>query len=99
MSKNETIYWYVLDRMHDNSVTLRRKLAGKTSETAPEHAISTAALEAELVLKFGKSDIEETLFFLEKRDYIRPHAYGLAAPRMAFALTEKALQIIRERKC
>ena len=99
MAKSEKVFWYVLERLKDRNVTMSQKLLDKpANESHLEHAAGIGDLESELVLKFEKSEIEDTLYFLEKRGYLMLHGYGLVSPRMAYTLTEKALQILESKQ-
>lgn len=99
MAKSEKVFWYVLEQLNNRKVTMSQKLLDNPAqESHLEHAAGIDELESELVLKFEKSEIEDTLYFLEKRSYLVVHGYGLMNPRMAYALTKKALEILELKK-
>ena len=99
MAKSEKMFWYVLEKLKDRNITMSQKLLDKpANESHLEHGVGIADLESELVLKFEKNEIEDTLFFLEKRGYLLLHGYGLISPRMAYTLTEKALQTLESKQ-
>jgi hypothetical protein len=59
-----------------------------------ENAVPLAVLEYELVLSHTKSEIEDTLYFLEKRGYLIRHGFqGLT--RVAFQLSARALSVLQ----
>ena len=98
MAKSEKVFWHVLTRMQNQSVTMSQTMLDKPpQESHIENASGIGDLEAELVLKFEKSEIEDTLYFLEKRGYLLVHGYGMVSPRMAYSLTDKALGVLESK--
>ena len=96
MAINEKLCWAVLHRLHGHVATMRQTTVGfPDQEHEVENGASIGKLESELVLKFSKSAIEDSLYFLEKRDYLIVHGYGMMSPRMVYSLTQKALDAIR----
>lgn len=77
------------------------KIQGKTASignsTGFENTISTYELERDLVLRFSKQEIEDSLYFLEKRGYLLRHGF-LGYPRMAYQLSDAAINVINENR-
>lgn len=59
-----------------------------------ENALPLFVLERQLVLRYTRSQIEDSLYFLEKRGYIVKHGYS-GLTRVAFQLTDDALRVLR----
>ena len=89
----EDICWAVLRRARGESV-LSSWLKGPHSSDPPiQNAIPLSVLERELVLKYSKAQIEDSIYFLEKRGYLARHGFhGLT--RVAYQLTAEALAIL-----
>jgi len=51
-------------------------------------------IEKTLVLNYSRSQIEDSMYFLEKRGYVSPHRYGVAGPDILLALTSAGKKII-----
>ena len=88
MAISEKICWRVLESAKGRSVSIdwsspSKKLQGPLIE----NATCIAELKKELMLHYCKQDIEDSIYFLEKRGY-------LDVPRMAFSLTEKAVRAL-----
>ena len=63
-----------------------------------ENAIVAGLLKGELVLKHRPEDIEDTIYFMKHRRYLKTHGYGIAAPELAYGLTDKALEVVQSQK-
>lgn len=88
MAISEKICWWVLKRTKDRSVSIGLSSPGEKQQgRSIEHAAGIVELEKELLLHYCKQDIEDSLYFLEKRGY-------LVVPRMAYSLTEKAIRAL-----
>ncbi len=99
MAIDEKLCWAVLHRLHGHVTTMRQTMVGLLDqEHKIENGVSIGKLESELVLQFSKSAIEDSLYFLEKRDYLLIHGYGMMSPRMAYSLTQKALDTLQADK-
>ena len=70
-------------------------LKGEHSKEPPLlNAIPAFEIERQLVLRYSKNQIEDSLYFLEKRGYLIKHGFqGLT--RVAFSLSESALAILK----
>jgi len=70
-------------------------LKGEHSKEPPvQNAIPLFELERQLVLRYSKNQIEDSLYFLEKRGYLIRYGFqGLT--RVAFQLSESALAVLR----
>ena len=69
-------------------------LKGEHSDDPPiENAIPLFEIERHLVLRHSKNEIEDSLYFLEKRGYLIRHGFqGLT--RVAFELSGSALEVL-----
>ena len=72
MAISEKLCWDVLKRIKGNSATFNK---GQENSHAIDNAIPSYNLEKELVLHYTKSQIEDSLYFLEKRGYLAKHGY------------------------
>lgn len=60
-----------------------------------QNAIPLFVLERDLVLRHRRSQIEDSLYFLEKRGYLCRHGFqGLT--RVAFQLSDSALEVLKK---
>ena len=93
MAISETLCWEVLGMAHGETVS-SKWLKGKHSDDPPiENAIPLFEIERDLVLRHSKNEIEDSLYFLEKRGYLIRHGFqGLT--RVAFELSGSALEVI-----
>ena len=91
----EDICWAVLKKAKGNSVRIGWVIPGDEPSGDPiQNAIGKGKLESELVLHYGKQQIEDSLYFLEKRGYLITHGIGMFSPGMAYGLTEKAIGVL-----
>ncbi|MGB0908759.1 MAG: hypothetical protein ACPGYT_00210, partial [Nitrospirales bacterium] len=58
------------------------------------NAIGISQLKSELVLHYSKQEIEDSLYFLDFRGYLRTHGLGIASPPMVYSLTQKAIDVL-----
>ena len=95
MSISEKLCWEVLNKAKGESVS-STWLKGEHSNDPPiKNAIPLFVLEKDLVLRHLKGEIEDSLYFLEKRGYLIRHGFqGLT--RMAFELSESALAVLED---
>jgi uncharacterized protein YjaZ len=72
-------------------------LKGEHSKEPPlQNAIPLFELECNLVLRYSKIQIKDSLYFLEMRGYLIKHGFqGLT--RVAFRLSESALVVLKSR--
>ena len=94
MAISEKLCWEVLRSAEGQSVS-STWLKGEHSKDPPlQNAIPLFVLERDLVLRHTRNQIEDSLYFLEKRGYLIRHGFqGLT--RVAFQLSETALAAIR----
>ena len=94
MSISETLCWEVLRNAKGQSVS-STWLKGEHSNDPPiKNAVPQFVLERDLVLRHSKSEIEDSVYFLEKRGYLIRHGFqGLT--RVAFELSESALAALK----
>jgi hypothetical protein len=92
MAISENLCWEVLRSCKGQSVSVKW-LKGEHATDAPlENALPLLVLERELVLRHTKQQIEDSLYFLEKRGYLHRHGFqGLT--RVAFQLSQAALSV------
>jgi len=89
----EKICWQVLRRAEKESILSSWLKGSDTTDPPLQHAIPLFVLERELVLHHTKAEIEDTIYFLEKRGYLVRHGFqGLT--RVAYQLTPEALAVL-----
>ena len=77
MAKSEKVFWYVLDRLHGNSVTMRQEIANlPTQENRLLNALGIGDLEGEIALTFEKAESTDTLYFRKRRAKIPFQEYS-----------------------
>jgi len=87
----EKVCWAVLQKAHGHSVLFGWTSPDEKPKGPPiENAIGIGALEKELVLHYSKQEIEDSLYFLEKRGYLSIHSIGMGLP-MVYSLTQEAI--------
>jgi len=93
MPISEDLCWKALKLAHNKRV-LNSWIKGNEGEQGSiENAIPLFALERELVLKYTKSQIEDSLYFLEKRQYFVVHGFkGLT--RVVYQLSDAGLDVL-----
>jgi hypothetical protein len=96
MPISEDLCWKVLKRAKGESV-LNKWLKGDKSddESVITNAVPLFVLEKELVLKYVKAEIEDSLYFLEKRGYIIRHGFQ-GFTRVVFQLSNSALEALEK---
>lgn len=96
MAVSEKICWEVLNQARGKSVRYGWIEPGEEKPKGPpiKNAISIGELEKKLVLRYGKQEIEDSLYFLEKRGYLGIHGLGIAVPRMVYSLSEIAIEAL-----
>ncbi len=94
MAISEELCWDVLKKIRGKSATFNRDQANSNTI---ENAIPLYNLERDLVLHYTKVEIEDSLYFLEKRGYLIKHGY-VNFTLVAFQLTPKALNVLIEGK-
>ena len=93
MPAREPILWDVLDLMRNRNTSVSLRITDMQFEDEYENAVSIGALKRILVLTYLPADIEDTLYFLEHRGYLNVHGRGLAAPKMVYSMTSKAIEV------
>lgn len=68
----ENTCWDILKNINGKAVIFNK---GQANTTRVENAMSQNDLERDLVLKYKKSSIEDSIYFLEKRGYLIKHGY------------------------
>ena len=99
MAQNEKVLWDVLSRLNGHNVIMEMATKGREpQQSTVENAFPIGKLKGELVLKYRPDDIEDTIYFMEYREYLVKHGYGLFAPEMVYSLTEKAVEVAQSQK-
>jgi len=71
-------------------------LKGEHSTEPPiQNAVPLFVIERDLVLRHKRSEIEDSLYFLEKRGYLRRHGFQ-GWTRVAFQLSDAALEVLKK---
>ncbi len=93
MAASEEICWEALRKAHGASVS-SDWLKGEGHREPPiKNAIPICVLESDLALSHKKADIEDSLYFLEKRGYLVLHgSRGLT--RTAYSLSDAAIRVL-----
>ena len=93
MAISEKLCWEVLKSCKGQSVSAKW-LKGENSNDPPlANSLPRFVLERDLVLRHTKQQIEDSLYFLEKRGYLYRHGFeGLT--RVAFQLSDSALAVL-----
>ena len=99
MAQNEKVLWDILSRLNGHDIIMKLAIKGQAPQQSTiENAFAIGKLKGELVLKYRPDDIEDTIYFMENREYLVKHGYGTFAPEMAYSLTEKALEVAQSQK-
>lgn len=94
MAISEKLCWEVLQSCKGQSVSSKWLKGDHATEAPLANALPLFVLERDLVLKHPKQQIEDSLYFLEKRGYLYRHGYqGLT--RVAFQLSESAMSVLQ----
>ena len=94
MAVSEKLSWEVLTSCKGQSVSAKWLKGDHATDPPLENALPLFVLERDLVLRHTKQQIEDSLYFLEKRGYLYRHGfYGLT--RVAFQLSEPALSVLK----
>ena len=95
MPLSENLCWEVLNKTKGKSVLIAWLKGNDSEEPAIENAIPLFVLERDLVLHYVKTEIEDSLYFLEKRGYIIRHGFhGLT--RVAYQLSDSAIEVLEK---
>ena len=93
MAVSEKLCWEILRSCKGQSVSAKWLKGDHATDPALENALPLFVLERDLCLRDTKQQIEDSLYFLEKRGYLRRHGFhGLT--RVAFQLSESALSVL-----
>jgi hypothetical protein len=93
MAVSEKLCWEVLTSCKGQSVSAEWLKGDHATEPPLANALPLFVLERDLVLRHTKQQIEDSLYFLEKRGYLLRHGFhGLT--RVAFQLSEVALSVL-----
>jgi hypothetical protein len=85
--------WEVLNSCKGQSVSSKWLKGDHAVDPPLTNALPLFVLERDLVLRHTKQQIEDSLYFLEKRGYLHRHGFhGLT--RVAFQLSEAALSVL-----
>lgn len=96
MAISEKLCWEVLKSCKDQKVSAEWLKGEHCNDPALENALPLFVLERNLVLRHAKQQIEDSLYFLEKRGYLYKHGFqGLT--RVAFQLSDSALAILENK--
>ncbi len=99
MPQNEKVLWEILSLMHSNTTGWTNKISGQEPvENKIENGFGIHALKGRLVLKYRPDDIEDTIYFMWHRNYLAKHGQGMINPDIAYSLSEKALEVIKQGK-
>jgi hypothetical protein len=93
MAISEALCWEVLRQCKGQRVSAKWLKGDHANDPPLENALPLFVLERDLVLRHSKQQIEDSLYFLEKRGYLYRHGFqGLT--RVAFQLSESALEVL-----
>jgi hypothetical protein len=95
MAISEKLCWDVLKMARGKSVSCVWLKGEHCQEQPLQNTIPLFVLERELVLRHQKNQIEDSLYFLEKRGYLVKHGFqGLT--RVAMQLSDLALEALNK---
>ena len=94
MAISEKVCWDVLNKIKGRSATFNR---GQANSHTIENAMPLYDIERDLVLRHSKSEIEDSLYFLEKRGYLIKHGF-VNFTLVAYELSEQALKVLTDNK-
>jgi hypothetical protein len=94
MPISEKLCWEVLKSCKGQSLSAKW-LKGEHSTDPPlKNCLLLFMLERDLVLQHTKQEIEDSLYFLEKRGYLYRHGFQ-GFTRVVFQLSDSALAVLR----
>ncbi len=94
---NEDILWEILLLMQGHTASWEVRIVGMTTHNEIKNGYIVEKLKASLILKFSKSDIEDTVYFMKKRGYLKIHGQGIVFPELAYSMTDKAKSVFDKR--
>lgn len=94
MAISEKLCWDVLNKIKGRSTTFNK---GQENSHIIENSIPSYDLERDLVLRYSKAAIEDSLYFLEKRGYLIKHGY-LNLTLVAYQLSPQAFEVLSKNK-
>ena len=93
----EKLCWEVLDLAYGKSVSRSHFMGHKIDDPPVQNAMPLAEIESDLVLRYSKDQIEDSLHFLEKRGYLIK--YGTSRfSGVVMWLSDSALEAHKSRK-
>ena len=93
MAASEDICWEALTKAHGESVSGDWLKAGDQGERLIKNAIPIRVLESNLLLHHNRTDVEDSLQFLETRGYLVLHG-SRGFSRCAYSLSEAAITVL-----
>ena len=90
----EKVCWEILNKLKGSTCIINK---GKENSRTIENAMSLYEIEKDLVLRYSKSEIEDSLYFLEKRGYLILHGF-MNLTLVAYELTVRAFEVLNENK-
>ena len=94
MAISEKLCWEVLISAEGKSVSSAWLKGEHSNEPPLQNAVPLFELERDLVLRYSKNQIEDSLYFLEKRGYLIRHGFQ-GFTRVAFQLSGSALAVLK----
>ena len=93
MPISEKLCWEVLKSCKGQRVSAKWLKGEHAIDPPLENSLPLFVLEQDLVLRHAKQQIEDSLYFLEKRGYLHRHGFqGLT--RVVFQLSDSALAVL-----
>jgi hypothetical protein len=90
MALSENLCWEVLKSCRGQTVRSKWLKGDHATEPDLKNALPQFVIERDLVLRYRKVQIEDSMYFLEKRGYLLRHGFqGLT--RVVFQLSDDAL--------
>jgi len=81
MALSESLCWHVLQGCRGQVVSSKWFIGSETADPNLENSLPLFVIERDLVLRHARQQIEDSLYFLEKRGYLIRH--GFHGPRLA----------------
>ena len=92
MPQNEKVLWEILELLCGKTTQMAKGYQNREETVEIENAYPVEQLKGVLVLRYPPQDIDDTIYFMKYRGYIKNHGYGLMLPEVVYSLSEKALE-------
>ena len=98
LAQKEDVLWDILTYLNGNTAHWTITLLDKPQNHEQKNGMGVANLKSELVLKHLPTDIEDTIYFMKHRNYLRTHGQGMVMPELVYSLTEKGVEVAKAKE-